>query len=64
MSFKDSRVMDYADQRHEEFRQRMEEQNKRLHAAHVAYENYMYYSRTPEEKAMNRALWLNLSSGG
>ena len=61
---KNPEILEYMNRNYNEFQQRMEEQNKRLHAAHVAYENYMYYSQTPEEKAMNRAIWLNLSSGG
>lgn len=51
---------EYADQRHQEFRERMEKQNVRLHAKAIAYENYLYHSNTPEEKAINRAIWLNL----
>ena len=50
----------YADRRHEEFQHRMKEQNDRLHAKQVAYENYAYYSTSDEERARNRSIWLNL----
>ena len=44
----------------DERRKKMAEENKRMHAKLVAYENYINYSNTPEEKAINRSIWLNL----
>lgn len=49
-----------AERRRAEFDARQERERERLHAKAVAYENYMYHSNTPEEKAINRAIWMNL----
>ena len=54
------RIAEDSAKRHEELRIAKEEGNKRMHAKAIAYENYLYHSNTPEEKAINRSIWLNL----